>query len=498
MIWIKKIIAAHPLVLVFLVWGTFAAMAHTISTLTPQEQASSGVASDGTVSADLDLQGIYSLIDWLWIEGDHETTETAPQNTSIRGKSAWGSASSAVNSSDLAIIPGDNKCGPVINEFGAGTAGDTLTLVWQHPENDSVSHTYTEGVDFDCSSGSVTSIDDCVNNIATAIDGSSDTSVASTCTFEAVANTTDDIVEIYPHGPCFIDSWSETGDLFTGSCGGNPGAVWIASDVVNIGDASTGLIGSTNTMSLRVNGNVQLSVNAGIITAGDDIELNTWRFGSTTQFAEMTDPSSGGSTSSRSLGSGDFVFSDNVEIDGTTYLDGSVVMTGYTRHIDVDVNAAGVGVTAPTRVTWGGIARGLAFDADAEEAFLDIEVPSDWDAASDLSLCVEWVNEEGVALADTETVKWDMDWRSAAVGEDINAVAVSTATATYTQTGAGTDGEYFETCLTIDYDDATNPLAVNDALLIQIDRDFSADTYASDAVALRFDVKYTSIGIPTH
>ena len=181
----------------------------------------------------------------------------------------------------------------------------------------------------------------------------------------------------------------------------------------------------------------------------------------------------------------------------TFVLAGDTVVTGaYTRQLTIEAGATQQGATAPTPVTTG-TTRGLAFDADAEEAFFSFKVPSDWDGASDILIDVDWSPESGTAMADTETVIWTVDYRSVATGETITNGTLVTTTVTYTQSGAGTDNELIESVLTIDFDDVNQPLAVADHIFFDFSRDFTGDTYTSDAVVQEWDMEYQSIGLPT-
>ena len=72
-----------------------------------------------------------------------------------------------------------------------------------------------------------------------------------------------------------------------------------------------------------------------------------------------------------------------------------------------------------------------------------MEVPSDWDGASDMTLVIHWYPTTGDAVANGETVKWDITYRSIADGEAVtNGTAVS-ATATFTGGGSEIDEEHY-------------------------------------------------------
>ena len=175
--------------------------------------------------------------------------------------------------------------------------------------------------------------------------------------------------------------------------------------------------------------------------------------------------------------------------------DTGFVVGGYQRRFQIEPGSALTGSTAPTAVTIG-TARGLAFDADAEEAFFIFDVPSDWDGSSDMLLDVDWSPESGAAIGDGLTVIWSTQYRSVAVGDAVDNGTFVTATQTYTQSGAGTDKELIQTAIVLDFDDVNQPISIGDHLFFQFDRDMTGDTYASDGIVMELEVEYTSIGLP--
>ena len=105
-------------------------------------------------------------------------------------------------------------------------------------------------------------------------------------------------------------------------------------------------------------------------------------------------------------------------------------------------------------------------------------------------------NESGTAIADAETVKFDITYRSIAEGETLTNGTVATATITYTQSGAGTDLELIESEITLAFDDSNQPLAAGDYVGVTFNRDFTTDTYAADANVFLWYVEYGSTGLP--
>ena len=168
---------------------------------------------------------------------------------------------------------------------------------------------------------------------------------------------------------------------------------------------------------------------------------------------------------------------------------------GYTRTIKIPATAARVGVTAPTPTTIENT-RGLGFDADGELAFIATPIPQDWDGASDLTFKTSFCGTSGDAIADTETVKFDISYNSVAEGEAVDNGTEKTATVTYTQSGAGTDKEMIIVNITIDYDDGDQPITAGDALFIKFNRDVTTDTYSGAAIVQAWALQYTSDDVP--
>lgn len=191
-----------------------------------------------------------------------------------------------------------------------------------------------------------------------------------------------------------------------------------------------------------------------------------------------------------------------VNIGDSTYIDGALTTTGdvivgsYSRNICIEAGAATLGPTSPGWVE-NATTGGLAFDADAEVVHLRFAIPADWDGASDMKLYIYWTPERGDALGDTETVIFRTEYRSLLWGTEAvdNGTSVSDSTL-YTQSGAGADGATFIDSLTIDYDNASQPLAAGDCLFYLFYRHMTTDTYAGDAVVVSWRLGYNSIKIP--
>jgi hypothetical protein len=158
----------------------------------------------------------------------------------------------------------------------------------------------------------------------------------------------------------------------------------------------------------------------------------------------------------------DEIRSDSISgLSGDTLnINGEVRLESYNRHHDIVAGAATVGSTAPTPTTVGTY-RGLAFDANAEVVHFVVEVPVDWDTTSDMALVIHWYSEDGDIIQNGETVKWDATYRVTAEGDSVDHGTVVVATATFTGGASELNKEHYHTSITIDYDNANQPLVVD-------------------------------------
>ncbi len=168
---------------------------------------------------------------------------------------------------------------------------------------------------------------------------------------------------------------------------------------------------------------------------------------------------------------------------------------GYTRKLIIAAGAASQGSTAPTFTTVG-TTRGLAFNANAEQAFFALAVPPDWDGTSNFSLGVHWLPTSGDAIANAETVKFDISYHASALGEAVDQGTVAAASTTYTQSGAGVDKEHLLTMITIPATGGNQPLAVGDTLNMVFNRDATTDTYSGNPNIYFWTLEYTAMGLP--
>lgn len=199
---------------------------------------------------------------------------------------------------------------------------------------------------------------------------------------------------------------------------------------------------------------------------------------------------------------GDFVATagDVTASSGTVTAATFTKASSYTRKIQLPGSLWAGGATTAGAIGGSqvsGIYGYWFFDADAESICTTVNIPEDWDGASDMVFKVMWTNEGGTAIGDGETVIWDVDFHVAKVDGSSTVVAGTdaNATATYTQTGAGTDYQVQVTSITLDYDNANQPLAAGDILGLELRREFSTDTYGSDAYFYHAWIEYQSTNV---
>jgi len=282
-----------------------------------------------------------------------------------------------------------------------------------------------------------------------------------------------------------------------------------SSRVVLIGSTASGVVAS---LDLKSDGDMKIDTNTGEIGIGtnasfnSDISIGTAGAGGGRAIAIGTS-GAGVVTSVDIDADGDVTLSSTTgnatNVNGGTDLNlgsgaGSIFLTPsiVTRQ---SVSAPGlIGGSTPPSLLYIDQFAGFEFDADAESAHGSFRIPESYDGTTDLALEMEWMADPGTALADTETVKWDVSYRSVADGEAADAGTVATATATTTQTGAGTDKERYTTSITVPATTGNQPVVAADLLGFEFDRDVTGDTYGAGAVLIRINLVHTCNRIPTH
>jgi hypothetical protein len=175
----------------------------------------------------------------------------------------------------------------------------------------------------------------------------------------------------------------------------------------------------------------------------------------------------------------------------------TIILSGYTRSIHTTIGAAVKGGTAPDDITVGTF-RGYGFNADAEVAFFHFDIPDDWDEQSDVFIVFHWFSETGDAIAEGEKVIWDATYRS--IPDDVAMDNGTAVTVSDTLIGGASEiaKQHYHAIMTLDYDNANQPLGVGDEIGVQFDRNVTGEAgnaYSGNAILFELEVQYTSIGI---
>ncbi len=180
--------------------------------------------------------------------------------------------------------------------------------------------------------------------------------------------------------------------------------------------------------------------------------------------------------------------------DGTLSLVGTAK---YERHVQVQATPSGTPASQMDSVTIG-TATGLRASSTIDQyAGFQWEIPDDWDG-TDAYVEIDWFPDSG-AISGTDAVRWVIEYRAIAEGELITAGTVATI-----DNGAGGDtGDYSQyqtkhTRMTLTYNNANQPLAVQDHLYFLVHRDTSvANDFSGTVVIPAFEIIYNSTGFPT-
>jgi hypothetical protein len=173
-----------------------------------------------------------------------------------------------------------------------------------------------------------------------------------------------------------------------------------------------------------------------------------------------------------------------------------VAFAAYTRTIDVTGNFINLGATTGRNGATD-FAIGYILDDDTNDLIgISFRVPADWNTSSDMTLELIWSSEDTDAIADTEIVVFDLNYVCKAEGEDVTTgTAVSTGV-TYTQSEAGTNAEQMRSDITLDYDNANQPIAAGDYIHMMLNRDTTTDTYSGSVYLHSGKIHFNSVALP--
>jgi len=196
------------------------------------------------------------------------------------------------------------------------------------------------------------------------------------------------------------------------------------------------------------------------------------------------------------LGGGNF--SGDVSITGNLDITGALTVAEFTQYISIPSGQATVGGTAPAPTTIG-TWRALRFNANAELAFIEFEIPNDWIGTSDMYIKIYGYPTSGDIVQAGEIIEFDAEYRSIAGGEPYDNGTSVTISPTYTQSGVGTDKALIELTVLIDFDNANQPLTKGDVVGIKCFRDVTtSDTYSGDFDVVKWEIQYQANTFPIH
>lgn len=178
--------------------------------------------------------------------------------------------------------------------------------------------------------------------------------------------------------------------------------------------------------------------------------------------------------------------------DGTFTINIAKV-SSYERHIQIPPTLTGTPANVPTEVDFF-TAGGLQFPSNADKTvFCQWEVPDDW-AGDDVTFEIDWFPDSG-AMSGTDTIKWDIEYRSIAEGELINQGTSVTVSVTDSTNYAQYVTKHSQFTLT--FDNANQPLTKQDHVYFKISRDVSVTNDFTGTVTVpAFEIVYNSTALP--
>ena len=149
------------------------------------------------------------------------------------------------------------------------------------------------------------------------------------------------------------------------------------------------------------------------------------------------------------------------------------------------------GVAAPTAAKRAGVA-GYLFSADAEILYVQFCVPTDWDAASDITLVVHCI------LNAAETANDKIDWETSIVSladhEDVDTAGTQTPGVEHDIGAVVGAGSFHKVPIVLDYNDGTCPIALGDNISITLSRtaNVGAAGYVAGVIVIDICIEYQS------
>jgi hypothetical protein len=174
----------------------------------------------------------------------------------------------------------------------------------------------------------------------------------------------------------------------------------------------------------------------------------------------------------------------DVQPDGEIQLEGTAQVTK-TLWFPIDVG----GGTANTEI-WNGAAT-INLDADGETWAYGLRVPGDWNAAGDITVFFDVANE--IAEDDGDDISFTGQVRGYADGETTGDAGQAVAVALNLTGGDQAINVINRATGTIDYDEATYPIAANDTLVIEMTVNLGDGTECTGPLhVLAWGIQYTA------
>lgn len=166
----------------------------------------------------------------------------------------------------------------------------------------------------------------------------------------------------------------------------------------------------------------------------------------------------------------------------------------YERHIQIPARLTGNPANQPTAVDFF-TAGGLQFATSGTKySFFQWELPDDWNG-TDVFIEVDWF-ADSAAMAGTDAVKWNIEYACVAQNEVHGAIASKTITTIDTADNARYQSIHSR--VTMAYNDAAQPLTVQDHIYFKVSRDTAvANDFGGSVTITAFEIIYNSKGLPS-